>query len=223
MSNRRGRSELATLGQLKGLATAPANAPPHAPAVLASCAPRPGVGASERRARPFFSGGVGYADAALKALSLRAPASGCGPLRPSLRSGARAPHPVRPRASAADGRRKAANERSRAALLAEFLLHARPPRQTTSATGAVEAYVFCHFLVDVVLVALLLTEEMPLHLLVAETGPKGRASSRASAARREAAARPLTRSVPKATPEPRAPRSSAVKESALRASRFARP
>ena len=43
---------------------------------------------------------------------------------------------------------------------------------------------------DVVLVVKLLTEEMPLHLLVAETGPKGRASSRASAARREAAEGP---------------------------------
>ncbi|KAA0249263.1 MAG: hypothetical protein EDX89_24150 [Acidobacteria bacterium] len=43
---------------------------------------------------------------------------------------------------------------------------------------------------DVVLVVTLLTEEMPLHLLVAETGPKGRASSRASTARREAAGGP---------------------------------
>ena len=43
---------------------------------------------------------------------------------------------------------------------------------------------------DVVLVVKLLTEEMPLHLLVAGTGPKGRASSRASAARREAAGGP---------------------------------
>ena len=34
--------------------------------MLASCAPRPGDGASERRARPSNSGGVGYADAALK-------------------------------------------------------------------------------------------------------------------------------------------------------------
>lgn len=41
-------------------------APPHASSVLASCAPRPGVGAGESRARPFFSGGVGPADAALK-------------------------------------------------------------------------------------------------------------------------------------------------------------
>lgn len=52
--------------RLKGLSTSLANAPPHAPAVLASCAPRPGVGASERRARPSSSGGVGDADAALK-------------------------------------------------------------------------------------------------------------------------------------------------------------
>jgi len=50
---------------LKGLATALANAPPYAPLVLASCAPRPGDVAGESRARPFFSGGVGDADAAL--------------------------------------------------------------------------------------------------------------------------------------------------------------
>ena len=43
---------------------------------------------------------------------------------------------------------------------------------------------------DVVLVVQLLTEEMPLHLLINEMGPKGRASSRASAARREAAGGP---------------------------------
>jgi hypothetical protein len=45
-------------------------------------------------------------------------------------------------------------------------------------------------LADIVLVVKLLTEEMPLHLLVAETGPKGRASSGASEARREAAEGP---------------------------------
>ena len=85
---------------LKGLATSLANAPPHAPLVLARCAPRPGVGASERRARPPSSGGVGCADAALKALALRARRPGRGPLRSSLRCGARAPRPERPRASA---------------------------------------------------------------------------------------------------------------------------
>ena len=177
--------------RLKGLITSLANAPPHAPAVLASCAPRPGVGASERRARPSSSGGVGCADAALKALALRATKTGRRPLRSSLRSGARAPRPGRPRASATGtAGATAAEERSLAVLLAEFLLHARLLRQTTSATGAVEAYVFCHFLADVVLVAQLLTEEMPLHLLVAGTGPKGWVSSRPSAARREAAGGP---------------------------------
>jgi hypothetical protein len=52
--------------QLKGLDTSPANAPAQTPAVLASCAPRPGVGAGERRARPSNSGGVGFGDAVLK-------------------------------------------------------------------------------------------------------------------------------------------------------------
>ena len=53
---------------------------------------------------------------------------------------------MRPRASAPGTARGAAKERSLAALLAELLLHATAPRQTTSATEAGEANDFCHLL-----------------------------------------------------------------------------
>jgi len=117
--------------------------------VLASCAPRPDVGAGERRARPSSSGGVGCADAALKALALRAAKTGAraSALLASLRCLSNAPRaPSRQRDRELPG---AAKESSRAVLLAELLLHARPPRQTTSATEADEANDFCHLLVNV--------------------------------------------------------------------------
>jgi hypothetical protein len=92
--------------------------------------------------------------------------------------------PARPKAA----RERLKNEASRSfspnvfftrGLRGRRRLPLRPPGLTISATFA-----------DVVLVVKLLTDEMPLHLLVAETGPKERASSGAGEARREAAEGP---------------------------------
>ena len=119
--------------------------------MLASCVPRPGDGASERRARPSSSGGVGCADAALKALALRAAKTGAqsSALLASLWCSSTAPRaPSCQRAREPPGT-TAAKERSLAAHLAEILLHAAAPRQTTFATEGVEANDFCHFLGDV--------------------------------------------------------------------------
>ncbi len=126
--------------------------------MLASCAPRPGVGAGERRARPSSSGGVGYADAALKALALRATKTGArtSALLASLRCSSTAPRaPSRQRARGPPG---AAKKRSLVALLAERLLHAGAARQTTSASEAGEANDFCHLSADVTNLVTVVTE-----------------------------------------------------------------
>jgi len=127
--------------------------------VLASCAPRPGVGAGERRARPSNSGGVGDADAALKALALRAAKTGARTsalLAVAAVLEHRAPSALAPARPGPLGT-TAAKKRSLAALLAELLLHATAARQTTFATEAAEANDFCYLFGDVTNVVTVVT------------------------------------------------------------------
>jgi len=169
--------------------------------VLASCAPRPGDVAGESRARPFFSGGVGDADAALKrwhcGREVRARTSA---RLASLRCSSTAPRaPSRQRGREPPG---AAKERSLAALFAERLLHRRARRQTTSATEASLANDFCHLLADVVLV-----EPAP-HRGDAAASPHSRDGAEGAGlvqgerSSPRSGRRPWTRSAPKATRSP---------------------
>lgn len=140
---------------LKGLSTALAITPPHAPAVLASCAPRPGVVAGESRARPFFSGGVGVADAVSEALALRPRTPGRGPLRSSrpLRCSSTAPRAAsRQRGRDHRGEERPRNEASRlfspnsfciGGLAGRRRLPRRPRRLTFSATSSATSRVSC--------------------------------------------------------------------------------
>jgi hypothetical protein len=123
--------------------------------VLASCVPRPGVGAGECRARPFFSGGVGPADAASEALALRPRTPGRGPLRSSrpLRCSSTAPRaPSRQRGRDHRGQERLRNEGSRplfpnffciGGLAGRRRLPRRPCRLTFSATSSPTSRALC--------------------------------------------------------------------------------
>ena len=197
-------------------------APPHAPVVLVSCAPRPGDVAGENRARPSFSGGVGDADAALKRWHCGREDRGADLCAP--RFAAVLEHlapcalaPARPEAARERLRKEASRPSSPYVFCIEGLagrqrLPWRPLGLTISATSSP----------TLSLSSQLLTEEMPLHLLIAETGPQGRALSRASEARREAAEGPGQGPLRRPPGAPCAPVLGRPGP-ALRASRFARP